>query len=88
MRGVTEADERHLWDELSGLVADLESEAASPEDAERAVLLAVMGINPEVKELYDRVKVVARAKAGYLRERMEEDNPVAVVRRRLRIGAL
>jgi hypothetical protein len=42
-----------------------------------------MGYDAEVHELYERVKRVARYNAGYLRERLEEDNRIARVRRRL-----
>jgi hypothetical protein len=84
--GVTEAYERQLWEELNGLLAEAIPEGASREEAERVVLLAVMGHDTEIQNLYERVKRLARTEAGYLRERMEEDNPVSAVRKRLRFS--
>jgi hypothetical protein len=83
VKGVTEAYERQLWEELNALLAEAIPEGASSEEAERVVLLALMGRDPEIQELYERVKRLARTEAGYLRERMEEDNPVSAVRQRL-----
>jgi hypothetical protein len=82
--GVTEAYERRLWDELNSLLADAIPEGASEEDARRAVLLAVMGQDAEIHDLYEQVRRLARRQAGYLRERLEDDNPVSAARQRLR----
>jgi hypothetical protein len=86
MKGVTEAYERQLWEELNGLLAEAIPEGVSREDAQRVVLLAVMGHDREIQDLYERVRRLARTEAGYLRERMQEDNPVAAVRQRLRFS--
>lgn len=86
MRGVvTEEHERQLWDELNSLLAEAVPVGASEADAEDldAILFAVMGHDPETHKLYERVKRLARDKAGYLRERLEEDNPIGRARRRL-----
>lgn len=41
----------------------------------------------EIAVLYDQVRTVAwEGGEGYLRERLEEDNPIAAVKRRLRSG--
>lgn len=88
-RGVTEAYERRLWEELNALMADVVPKDASQNDAERVVLLAVLGIGDtgtEIRDLYEKVKRLARTERGYLRERMEEDNPISAVRQRLRIS--
>jgi hypothetical protein len=84
MTGVTEAYERQLWEELNALLTEAIPQGVSPEEADRVVLLAVMGHDREIQDLYERVKRLARTEAGFLRERMEEDNPVAAVRQRLR----
>jgi hypothetical protein len=85
VKGLTEAYERRLWEELNSLLAEAIPEGASPQDAERVVLLAVMGHDAEIRDLYEQVRRLARTEAGYLRERMEEDNPVSAVRQRLRL---
>jgi hypothetical protein len=89
-RRVTEAYERRLWDELNSLLADTVPEGASEEEAEHVMLLAVLGLGgqgtPEIRDLYEKVKRLARTERGYLRERMEEDNPVSAVRQRLRVS--
>lgn len=79
----TEEYERRLWDELNSLLAEAVADGASEAQAEDAVLLAVMGHDAEIHELYEQVKRLARDKAGYLRERLGEDNPISRVRRRL-----
>jgi hypothetical protein len=86
VKGVTEACERQLWKELNALLVEAIPEGANREDAERVVLLAVMGHDAEIRGLYEQVRRLARTEAGYLRERMEEDNPVAAVRQRLRFS--
>jgi len=80
---VTEGYERQLWDELNTLLADAVPEEAGEEESEDIVLFALMGRDPQVHRLYEQVRRLARDRAGYLRERLEEDNPVARVRRRL-----
>ena len=79
----TEVHERQLWEELNSLLADAVPDGASEAQAEDAILLAVMGHDAEIHELYEQVKRLARDEAGYLRERLEEDNPISRVRRRL-----
>jgi hypothetical protein len=80
---VTEPYERRLWDELNSLLADAVPEGKSETEAENIILLALMGHDPEIHELYEQVKRLARDKPGYLRERLEEDNPITRARRRL-----
>jgi transcriptional regulator with XRE-family HTH domain len=80
---LTEEHERQLWEELNSLLAEAVPEGASDKQAEDAILLAVMGHDSEIHDLYERARRLARDKAGYLRERMEEDNVIARVRRRL-----
>jgi hypothetical protein len=82
---VTEDHERQLWEELNSLLADAVPDGAGEVDAEDldAILFAVMGRNSELHALYERVRRLARDNAGYLRERLEEDNPIARVRRRV-----
>lgn len=78
-----EEHERRLWEELNSLLAAAVPDGASEARAEDAMLLAIMGHDSEIHDLYERVKRLARDEAGYLRERLEEDNPIARVRRRL-----
>jgi hypothetical protein len=66
-------------------LVDAVSPGASTGDAERVVLLAVMGHDGEIHDPYQRVSRLAPTGAGYLRERMEEDNPVSAIRQRLRL---
>lgn len=80
---VTEPHERRLWDELNSLLADAVPDGTGEAEAENIILLALMGHDPEIHELYEGVKRLARDKPAYLRERLEEDNPVARIRRRL-----
>lgn len=84
MTGATEPYEQQLWEELNALLADAIPEGATREDAERMILLAVMGHDTEIHDLYQQVRMLARTQSGYLRERMAEDNPVSAVRQRLR----
>jgi hypothetical protein len=83
IKAITDAYERRLWDELNLLLADAAPKGACREDAERSFLLAVTGHDAEIADLYWRVQRLARTEQGYLRERMEEDNPVSAIRRRL-----
>ncbi|HEX5989182.1 MAG TPA: hypothetical protein VFY75_03085 [Solirubrobacterales bacterium] len=80
---VAEEYERRLWDELNLLLVDAVPDGATKAQAEDAILLAVMGHDAEIHELYEQVRKLARDKAGYLRERLEEDNPISRVRHRL-----
>lgn len=81
---VTEEDERQLWDELNSLVADAVPDGVGAvEELYDDILFAVMGRHPEIHGLYERVRKLARDRAGYLRERLTEDNPIARVRRRV-----
>jgi len=58
-------------------------EGAMEPEAIDAIALAFMGLDDEVRELYEQVKRLARDRAGYLRERLEEDNPISRARRRV-----
>jgi hypothetical protein len=80
---VTEAYEQRLWEELNDLLADKVPEGATQRQADDAILFAVLGRDDQAGELYRQVRALAKRQAGYLRERMEEDNPVAAVHRRL-----
>lgn len=80
---ISEENERRLWEELNSLLGDAVPEGASEKQAEDAILLAVMGHDPEIHDLYERIRRLARDEAGYLRDRMEEPGPIARVRRRL-----
>ncbi|HEX6204985.1 MAG TPA: hypothetical protein VFZ29_04180 [Solirubrobacterales bacterium] len=80
---VTEDYERQLWNELNSLLPEVMPEGATEPEAVDAIALAFMGHDKEVCELYERVKRLARDRAGYLRERLEEDNPITRARRRL-----
>jgi len=80
---VTEEYERRLWDELNTLLAEAVPAEASEAQAEDVILLAVMGHDAEIHDLYEQVRKLARDKAGYLRDRLREDNPLSRVRRRL-----
>lgn len=80
---VTEEHERRLWEELRSQIATAVPDGASETQAEDSILLAMMGADAETHDLYEQVKRLARDRAGYLGKRLEEDNPVARVRRRL-----
>lgn len=84
MRAVAEEYERRLWEELNLLLAEVVPEGANPEDAERAIMLALIGHDGEIAGLFQRMCRLARTERGYLRERMREDNPVADLARQLR----
>ena len=87
MSTVAEEYERRLWKELDQLRAETVPEGASGEDAARALMLALIGHDPEIADLFQRVRRLARTERGYLRERMQEDNPVADLERQLRGAA-
>lgn len=80
---VTEDYERQLWDELNSLLPEVVPEGATEAEAVDAIALAFMGHDKEVRQLYERVKRLARDRAGYIRERLGEDNPISRARRRL-----
>lgn len=83
MKAVTEEYEERLWEELNTLLAEAVPEEASEAEAEDVTLLAVMGHDAEIHDLYERIKRLAKSERGFLAERLEEDNPIARVRRRL-----
>lgn len=84
MKTATEESERQLWDKLNKLLADVVPEGAKEDAAERARMLALMGHDSEIHGLHERVRRLARERpAGYLRARLDEDNPVTAARRRL-----
>ena len=86
-RGVTEAYEVRLWEELNLLLAEAVPDAASEAEAEDAITAAVAGADSEIAGLYRRVVTLSRAdSSGYIRQRMEEDNRVSAVRQRLGHG--
>lgn len=80
---VTEDYERQLWKELNSLLPEVVPEDATEAAAVDAIALAFMGHDLEISELYEQVKRLARDRPGYLRERLEEDNPISRARRRL-----
>lgn len=82
-RAVTEAYEERQWEELNLLLADAVPEGATQAEAEDAVVVALRIPLTDTYELYERIKRLARTERGYLRDRMEEDNPVTAARRRM-----
>ncbi|HMI81902.1 MAG TPA: hypothetical protein VK480_08970 [Solirubrobacterales bacterium] len=78
-----ETYEQWLWKKLNALLADLVPEDASEDEAERAVMLALMGHDFEIHALHEEMRKAARDREGYLRKRLEEDNLVSAARRRL-----
>jgi hypothetical protein len=78
---VTEDYERQLWEELNSLLADAVPGNASEDEAERAIMLALMGNRsyPDVYDLHQTVLRLARERSGYLHEKLEEDNPCPVL---------
>jgi hypothetical protein len=84
LQGVTEDYERQLWEELNKLLADAIPADASGDDALNAMVALVNGADTEIRELYSQVRTIAWEQGeGYLWERLREDNPIAVVKRRL-----
>jgi hypothetical protein len=85
MTAITEEYERHLWEELNSLLADVVPDKATEESAEREVMLALTGHRkfPDIYDLHQTVQRLARERAGYLSEKFKEDNPVTRARRRL-----
>ena len=86
MTDVTETEERQLWEELNRLLTEAVPPGSSPEEAERSQVLAAMGHDREVHDLYEQVRKLARTRAGYLRDRLDEENPVSTIRQRLRLS--
>lgn len=84
MTGSTEEYERHLWREITVLLADVAE--ASEGDPQRAILLAMLGGNSEVKRMYLEMRELAREKPEYLRDQLEGDNPVACLQRWMQSG--
>jgi transcriptional regulator with XRE-family HTH domain len=84
VHGVTEDDERQLWDEFNALLAETVPNGASGPRAERAIMRALMVHDSEIAELHNTVTRVSRTGGqGYLAGRLEEDNSVSRARRRL-----
>lgn len=84
MEILTEDHERKQWERLISLLADLVPEGASQDERERAIMLALMGHDPEVHELHEQVlRLAKKGGAGYLRGKLKEDNPVTQASRRL-----
>jgi hypothetical protein len=83
MRAITEGYERQLWEELNSLLADAVPDDASEDDAERTIMLAMMGHDSEIHTLHRTIQHLARSRSGYLRERLEDDSPITRARRRL-----
>lgn len=82
-RAVTEAYEERLWEELNLLLADAVPTDATPEEAEDAVVRALTIPLTDTSDLYERIRTLARTERGFLRERMEEDNPITAAERRM-----
>ena len=62
---------------------DAVPEDAKGDDAERAIMLALMGHDAEAHALHEQVRRLAQDGHGYLREQLAEDNPVTRARRRI-----
>lgn len=83
MKAITERLERQLWQELTSLLADAVPDDATEDDAERAIMLAIMKHDSEIHTLHRTIHNLARSRSGYLRDRLEDDNPITRARRRL-----
>lgn len=88
MNAVTEEYEQQLWEELNSLLADVVPEDAGEDEAVRVIMLAMMGHDREITALHKTITRLARegrheGAQGYLRQKLEEDNPVTQARRRL-----
>jgi len=83
VRAITEGYERQLWEELNSLLVDAVPDDANEDDAERAIMLAIMGHDSEIHTLHRTIQNLARSRSGYLRDRPEDDNPITRARRRL-----
>lgn len=83
-QSITEEYERQLWKELNTLLADAIPDDATKDEGERTVMLALMGHDSEISDLYKQILDLAIAGGeGYLRGKLKEDNPVTAARRRL-----
>jgi hypothetical protein len=82
-RAVTEAYEERLWEELNLHLADAVPDDATEAEAQDAVVRALTVPLTDTYDLYERIKTLARTERGYLRERMEEDNPITAATRRM-----
>lgn len=87
MKGFTEGYEERLWEELNSLLIQVVPQGANAENAERAIMLALIGHDAEIADLYQRIRRLARTERGFLYERMQEDNPVAIIERQVREAA-
>ena len=83
MRPATEKYERELWEELESLLADAVPDDANQEDAERAIMVAILAQDSRIHTLHRRIQNLARSRSGYLRGRLEDDSPLTRARRRL-----
>lgn len=83
VRGVTEAYERRMWEELNTLLTDVAEESEG--DPQEAIVFALAGGNEEITSLYKQIRELSR-RSGYLSDRVEEDTPAAVAIRRLQSG--
>jgi hypothetical protein len=82
-RAVTEAYEERLWEELNLLLADAVPADATPAEAEDAIVRALTVPLTDTSDLYERITTLARTERGYLRTRMDEDNPITAATRRI-----
>ena len=80
---VTEDHEQRLWAELNSRLVGAVPDGVTKAQAEDAILFSIMGYDAEIHDLNGQVKRLARGAPGYLREKLEEDNPVARGLRRL-----
>lgn len=81
---VTRDYERQLWRKLNALLDDAVPQGATKDEGERTVMLALMGHDQEIHGLHETVRRFARDRpAGYLRAKLDEDNPVSRARCRL-----
>lgn len=83
MKAVTGGYEERLWEELNLHLADAVPADATQAEAEDAVTRALTVPLTDTYELYERVTRLVRTERGFLRERMEEDNPITTATRRM-----
>ncbi len=80
----TDEYERGLWEELLSLVSDVVPDGATDDEKDRAIMVALLGHVPEVHQLHETARRLARDQpAGYIRAKMDEDNPISRARIRL-----
>lgn len=82
-RALTEAYEERLWEELNLLLADEVPADATTGEAEDAIVQALRVPLTDTNDLYERIRRLAWTERGYLRGRMEEDNPITAAPRRM-----